>query len=59
MYPIAASQAFMNPDNDKHLRQALISCQGQGVGTIDEAEMSAHLSDVRLDKHCYLPLVLK
>ena len=49
----------MNPDNDNHLRQALIGCQGKGVGTIDEAEMSVHLSDVSLDKHCYLPLILK
>ena len=59
LYPCATSQTFMNPDNDNHLRQALIGCQGQGVGTIDEAEMSVHLSDVSLDKHCYLPLVLK
>ena len=59
MYPCAISQTFMNPDNDNHLRQALIGCQGKGVGTIDEAEMSVHLSDVSLDKHFYLPLVLK
>jgi hypothetical protein len=49
----------MDPDNDNHLRQALIGCQGKGVDTIDEAEMSVHLSDVRLDKHSYSPLILK
>ena len=59
MYPCATSQAFMNPDNDNHLRQALLGCQGQGVGTIDEAEMSVHLSDISLDKQVYLPLVRK
>jgi hypothetical protein len=59
LYPCATSQTFMNPDNDNHLRQALIGCQGQGVGTIDEAEMVLHLSDVSLDKHFYLPLALK
>ncbi len=55
--PCATSQTFMNPDNDNHLRQALIG--GQGVGTVDEAEMSVHLSDVSLDKHCYVPPILK
>jgi hypothetical protein len=59
MYPCATSQTFMNPDNNNHLRQALIGCHGKGVGTIDEAEMSVHLSDISLDKHCYLPLVRK
>ncbi|CAG0927091.1 hypothetical protein TFLX_00345 [Thermoflexales bacterium] len=59
MYPCATSQTFMNPDNDNHLRQALIGCQGKGVGTIDEAEMTVHLADINLDKHVYLPLVRK
>jgi hypothetical protein len=48
MYPCATSQAFMNPDNDNHLRQALIGCHSKGVGTIDEAEMVVHLSDLSL-----------
>jgi hypothetical protein len=59
MYPCATSQTFMNPDNDNHLRQALMGCNGQGVGTIDETEMSVHVSDVSLDKQCYLPLITK
>jgi hypothetical protein len=59
MYPCATSQTFMNPDNDNHLRQALIGCNGKGVGTINEAEMTVHLSDISLDKHFYLPLVRK
>ena len=59
MYPCATSQTFMNPDNDNHLRQALLGCTGKGVGTIDEAEMTVHLSDIGLDKHIYLPLVRK
>jgi hypothetical protein len=59
MYPCATSQTFMNPDNDNHLRQALIGCQSKGVGTIDEAEMQVHLSDISLDKQAYLPLIMK
>jgi hypothetical protein len=59
MYPCATSQTFMNPDNNNHLRQALIGCNGKGVGTINEAEMTVHLSDISLDKHFYLPLVRK
>ncbi|MBN1812057.1 MAG: hypothetical protein JXA14_09505 [Anaerolineae bacterium] len=59
MYPCATSQTFMNPDNDNHLRQALIGCGSKGVGTIDEAEMVVHLSDLSLDKEFYLPLVTK
>jgi hypothetical protein len=59
MYPCATSQTFMNPDNDNHLRQALIGCQGKGVGTIDEAEMTVHLSDISQDKQVYLPLARK
>ena len=59
MYPCATSQTFMNPDNDNHLRQALIDCQSKGVGTIDEAEMQVCLSDISLDKHAYLPMIMK
>ena len=59
MYPCATSQTFMTPDNDNHLRQALIGCQGKGVGTINEAEMTVHLSDISQDKHIYLPLARK
>jgi hypothetical protein len=59
MYPCATSQAFMNPDNDNHLRQALVGCNSKGVGTINESEMVVHLSDLSLDKMIYLPLVQK
>jgi hypothetical protein len=59
MYPCATSQTFMNPDNDNHLRQALIGCNSKGVGTIDEAEMIVRLSDLSLDKKLYLPLIAK
>ena len=48
MVPCATSQTFMNPDGDNHLRQALIGCHSKGVGTIDEAEMVVHLSDLGL-----------
>jgi hypothetical protein len=58
MYPCATSQAFMNPDNDNHLRQALVGCHSKGVGTIVEAEMNVHLADLSLDKHIYLPVVV-
>jgi hypothetical protein len=57
MYPCAISQTFMNPDNDNHLRQALIGCSGKGVGTINEAEMDVHVWEVNLDEKVYLPLV--
>ena len=59
MYPCATSQTFMNPDNNNHLRQALIGCNGKGVGTINEAEMQVHLSNLSLDKATYLPLIRK
>jgi hypothetical protein len=59
MYPCATSQTFMNPDNNNNLRQALIGCNGKGVGTINEAEMQVHLSDLSQDKHVYLPLITK
>jgi hypothetical protein len=49
----------MNPDNDSHLRQALMGCNSKGVGTINELEMVVHLSDLSLDKMIYLPLVKK
>ena len=58
MYPCATSQTFMNPDNDNHLRQALLGCYSKGVGTIDESEMVVHQVDANLDNHCYLPLAL-
>jgi len=57
MYPCATSQAFMNPDNDNHLRQALLGCQSKGVGTVSEASMVVHLSDFAQDKFTYLPLL--
>lgn len=60
MYPCASSQTFMNPDNNNHLRQALIGCNAKGVGTINEGEMIVHqvnLSDQ--DYHCYLPMITK
>jgi len=46
MYPCATSQTFMNPDNDNHLRQALIGCNSKGVGTINESEMVVHQVDL-------------
>jgi hypothetical protein len=58
MYPCATSQAFMNPDNNNNLRKALVGCYSKGVGTIVEAEMNVHLSDMSLDKHIYLPVVV-
>ena len=57
MYPCATSQTFMDPDNDNHLRQALIGCTSKGVGTIDETEMIVHQDDLNLDHHYYFPLV--
>jgi hypothetical protein len=57
MYPCATSQAFINPDNDNHLRQALLGCHSKDVGTILESEMNLHISELVLDKHEYLPLV--
>jgi hypothetical protein len=42
LYPCATSQTFMNPDNDNHLRRALLGCQGQGVGTVNESEIVVH-----------------
>jgi len=45
MYPCATSQEFMNPDSDNHLRQALLGCNGKGVGTVNEAEMDVHVWD--------------
>jgi len=46
MYPCATSQTFMNPDNDNHLRQALIGCNSKGVGTINESDMVVHQVDL-------------
>jgi hypothetical protein len=57
MYPCATSQTFMNPDNDNHLRQALLGCQSKGVGTVNEAEMAVQQSDLSQDQYAYLPLV--
>ena len=48
-----------NPDNDNHLRQALIGCNGKGVGTIDESEMDVHVWDFDLEEKVYLPLVME
>ena len=59
MYPCATSQTFMSPDNDNHLRQALIGCNGKGVGTIDESEMDVHVWDFDLGEKVHLPLVMK
>jgi len=53
MYPCATSQTFMNPDNDNHLRQALLGCNSKGVGTVNEAEMAVHITDF---KNYFLPL---
>ena len=58
MYPCATSQAFMNPDNDNNLSKTLVGCHSKGVGTIFEAEMNVHLSDLSLDKQIYLPVVV-
>ncbi len=59
MYP-CAGQTFMNPDNDNHLRQALIGCHGAGVvGTIEESEMEVHIWDADLSEKVYLPLTLR
>ena len=58
MYPCAPSQAFMNPDNDNNLRKALVGCNSKGVGTIVEAEMNVHLSDMSFDKRIYMPVVV-
>jgi hypothetical protein len=59
MYPCAASQTFMNPDNDNNLRKTLAGCHSKGVGTLDESEMVVYLSDLSLDKKTYLPLVAR
>jgi hypothetical protein len=59
MYPCATSQTFMNPDNDNHLRQALVGCHSRGVGTYNEAEMAVHIDDPSIDKRHYLPLVVR
>jgi hypothetical protein len=58
MYPCASSQTFMNPDNNNNLRKALVGCNSKGVGTIVEAEMNVHLSDVSLDNRIYMPIVV-
>jgi hypothetical protein len=58
MYPCASSQAFMNPDNNNNLRKALVGCNSKGVGTIVEAEMNVHLSDLSLDNRTYMPVVV-
>ena len=58
MYPIA-SQAFMNPDNNRNLRKALVGAHGKGVGTITESQIALHLSDLGQDRRVYLPDVKK
>jgi hypothetical protein len=57
MYPCATSQDFMNPDNDDNLRKALVGCHSKGVGTIIEAEMNVHLSDLSLSKYTFMPVI--
>ena len=49
----------MNPDNNNNLRKALVGCNSKGVGTIVEAEMNVHLSDLSLDNRTYMPVVVK
>jgi hypothetical protein len=56
MYP-CANQAFMQPDNDYNLRKTLLACHSKGVGTLTQAEISLHLSDLAVDRHVYLPAV--
>jgi hypothetical protein len=46
MCPCATSQAFMSPDNDNNLCEALAGCCSQGVGTINESEMVVHQVDL-------------
>lgn len=46
MLPCRPSQTFMNPDNDRNLRKALVGCRSQGVGTIDESAMVVHQVDL-------------
>jgi hypothetical protein len=57
MYPCATSQTFMNPDNDAHLRQALLGCISKGVGTVSEADINLHLSDLGSENRRFLPMV--
>jgi hypothetical protein len=57
MYP-CANQAFMNPDNNSNLRKTLLACHAKGVGTLTEAEIALHPSDLGADRHIYLPAVL-
>jgi hypothetical protein len=59
MVACAPSQTFMNPDNNNHLRQALLGCESKGVGTLSEANMAVHLDDLGLDHYCYLPMVTR
>jgi hypothetical protein len=60
MLPCAPSQTFMNPDNNNHLRQALIGCNAKGVGTIIESEMIVHQEDLSSsDFHYYLPIITR
>ena len=57
MLPCDTSQTFMDPTKDDHLRQALLGCNAKGIGTLNEANMAVHLSDLSQDKHTYLPAI--
>lgn len=57
MFLCATSQNFMNPDNNNHLRQALVGCQSKGVGTIDESQIAVHQYTTVQDKHFFMPLI--
>jgi hypothetical protein len=46
MLPCRTSQTFMNPDNDRNLRKALVGCCSKGVGTIYESGMVVHQVDL-------------
>ncbi|HDQ73499.1 MAG TPA: hypothetical protein ENN19_15600 [Chloroflexi bacterium] len=38
--------SYFNPDNDNNTRQTLLGCHGEGVGTLNEAEMDVQIVDV-------------
>ena len=42
MFPCRTNQVFMNPDNDYNLRKTLVGCRSMGLGTLNEAEITAH-----------------
>ncbi len=60
MLPCDAGQTFMDPTKNYHLRQALLGCSSKGVGTLTEANMVVHRSDlIQGGKPTYLPLIRK